>query len=105
MNDSIPYEGEIFNYEENAYNFYCLLAKRCGFSYQSWKFRLSERFSLERERINWEDEILGYTGEFSPERELSRLGENWKFGVVDNVRFYLSKSVRSEILKMQDFLA
>ncbi|KAF1863144.1 hypothetical protein Lal_00045136 [Lupinus albus] len=31
--------------------------------------------SLERERITWEGEILGYTGGFSPERELSRLGE------------------------------
>ncbi|KAF1888698.1 hypothetical protein Lal_00036739 [Lupinus albus] len=37
--------------------------------------RLSERFSPERERITWDGEILGYTGGFSPERELSRLGE------------------------------
>ncbi|KAF1870987.1 hypothetical protein Lal_00020721 [Lupinus albus] len=43
--------------------------------YQSWKSRLSERFSPERERITWEGEILNYTGGFSPERELSRLGE------------------------------
>ncbi|KAF1859189.1 hypothetical protein Lal_00001020 [Lupinus albus] len=35
--------------------------------------RLSERFSPERERVTWEGEILGYTGGFSPERELSRL--------------------------------
>ncbi|KAF1864389.1 hypothetical protein Lal_00022047 [Lupinus albus] len=41
----------------------------------SWKSRLSERFSPERERITWEGEILDYTGGFSPERELSRLGE------------------------------
>ncbi|KAF1866146.1 hypothetical protein Lal_00031450, partial [Lupinus albus] len=51
--------------------------------YQSWKSRLSERFSPERERITWEGEILGYTGGFSPERELSRLGEKWQFGAVD----------------------
>ncbi|KAF1888435.1 hypothetical protein Lal_00011206 [Lupinus albus] len=43
--------------------------------YQSWKSLLSERFSPERERITWEGEILDYTGGFSPERELSRLGE------------------------------
>ncbi|KAF1859993.1 hypothetical protein Lal_00027841 [Lupinus albus] len=43
--------------------------------YQFWKSRLSERFSPEREGITWEGEILGYTGGFSPERELSRLGE------------------------------
>ncbi|KAF1889008.1 hypothetical protein Lal_00042977, partial [Lupinus albus] len=42
--------------------------------YQSWKSRLSERFSPDRERITWEGEILGYTGGFLPERELSRLG-------------------------------
>ncbi|KAF1884287.1 hypothetical protein Lal_00042939 [Lupinus albus] len=37
--------------------------------------RLSERFSPGRERLTWEGEILEYTGRFSPERELSRLGE------------------------------
>ncbi|KAF1860585.1 hypothetical protein Lal_00021629, partial [Lupinus albus] len=31
-NDSTPYNGQIFNSEENAYIFYCLFAKRCGFS-------------------------------------------------------------------------
>ncbi|KAF1891530.1 hypothetical protein Lal_00012422 [Lupinus albus] len=51
----------------------------------SWKPRLSERFSSERERITWEGEILGYTGGFSPERELSRLGEKWKFWAVDTM--------------------
>ncbi|KAF1869626.1 hypothetical protein Lal_00017201 [Lupinus albus] len=35
--------------------------------YQSSDPRLSERFSLERERFTWEGEILGYTGGFSPE--------------------------------------
>ncbi|KAF1888284.1 hypothetical protein Lal_00046695 [Lupinus albus] len=49
----------------------------------SWKPRLSERFSPERERITWEGEIVGYTGGFSLERELSRLGEKWQFWVVD----------------------
>ncbi|KAF1896152.1 hypothetical protein Lal_00027225 [Lupinus albus] len=44
--------------------------------HESWKSRLSERFSPERERILWEGEILGYTGGFSPERELSRLSES-----------------------------
>ncbi|KAF1866913.1 hypothetical protein Lal_00018299 [Lupinus albus] len=47
--------------------------------------RLSERFSPERERITWEGEILGYTGGFSPERELSRLGEKWQFWAVDTM--------------------
>ncbi|KAF1888991.1 hypothetical protein Lal_00039646 [Lupinus albus] len=40
-----------------------------------WKPRLIERFSLERERCIWEGEILGYTGGFSPERELYHPGE------------------------------
>ncbi|KAF1885864.1 hypothetical protein Lal_00042738 [Lupinus albus] len=62
-----------------------------GLAYQSWKSRLSERFSPERERIPWEGQILGYTGGFSPERELSRLGEKWQFGVVDTVRFSLER--------------
>ncbi|KAF1898103.1 hypothetical protein Lal_00032867 [Lupinus albus] len=31
-NDSTPYIGQIFKCEENAYNFYCLFAKKCGFS-------------------------------------------------------------------------
>ncbi|KAF1864668.1 hypothetical protein Lal_00031986 [Lupinus albus] len=56
-------------------------------SYQSWDPRLSERFSLGRERFTWEGEILGYNGEFSPERELSRLGEKWHFRNVETVRF------------------
>ncbi|KAF1886053.1 hypothetical protein Lal_00021334 [Lupinus albus] len=60
-------------------------------TYQSWKSRLSERFSLERERILWEGEILGYNGGFSPERELSRMGEKWQFGTVDTVRFSLER--------------
>ncbi|KAF1888116.1 hypothetical protein Lal_00039156 [Lupinus albus] len=51
--------------------------------YQSWDPRLSERFSPGRERLTWEGEILHYTGEFSPERELSRLGEKWHFGTVE----------------------
>ncbi|KAF1860085.1 hypothetical protein Lal_00027938, partial [Lupinus albus] len=38
--------------------------------------------SLERERITWEGEILRYTGGFSPERELSRLGEKWQFWIL-----------------------
>ncbi|KAF1881772.1 hypothetical protein Lal_00014521 [Lupinus albus] len=41
----------------------------------SWDSRLSEGFSPGRERLTWEGEILGYTGRFSPERELTRLGE------------------------------
>ncbi|KAF1891571.1 hypothetical protein Lal_00015171, partial [Lupinus albus] len=45
--------------------------------------RLSERFSPERERLTWEGEVLGYTGGFSPERRLSRLGEKWHFGAVE----------------------
>ncbi|KAF1858864.1 hypothetical protein Lal_00032252 [Lupinus albus] len=53
--------------------------------------RLSERFSLERERITWEGEILGYTGRFSPERGLPRLGEKWQTGAVDTVRFSLER--------------
>ncbi|KAF1860212.1 hypothetical protein Lal_00033408 [Lupinus albus] len=56
-----------------------------GLAYQSWKPRLIERFSPERERITWEGEILDYTGGFSPERELSRLGEKWQFWAVDTV--------------------
>ncbi|KAF1898171.1 hypothetical protein Lal_00032936 [Lupinus albus] len=59
--------------------------------YQSWKSRLSERFSPEQERIPWKGEILGYTGGFSSERELSRLGEKWKFGAVDTVKFSLER--------------
>ncbi|KAF1863072.1 hypothetical protein Lal_00018919 [Lupinus albus] len=59
--------------------------------YQSWGPRLSERFSLGRERFTWEGEILGYIGEFSPERELSRLGEKWHFGAVDTVRLSLER--------------
>ncbi|KAF1866097.1 hypothetical protein Lal_00045020 [Lupinus albus] len=47
--------------------------------------RLSERFSPERERLTWEGEILGYTGGFSPEQRLSRLGEKWHFGAVETV--------------------
>ncbi|KAF1892722.1 hypothetical protein Lal_00042613 [Lupinus albus] len=50
---------------------------------------LSEIFSLERERFTWEGEILGYTGGFLPERELSRLGEKCYFGAVATVRFSL----------------
>ncbi|KAF1858874.1 hypothetical protein Lal_00043009 [Lupinus albus] len=45
-------------------------------NYQSWETRLSERFSLGRERFTWEGEILDYTRGFSPERELSRLRES-----------------------------
>ncbi|KAF1874141.1 hypothetical protein Lal_00041586 [Lupinus albus] len=59
--------------------------------YQSWDPRLSERFSPGRERLTWEGEILGYTGEFSLERELSRLGEKWHFGIVETVRFSLER--------------
>ncbi|KAF1898189.1 hypothetical protein Lal_00032954 [Lupinus albus] len=39
-----------------------------------WKPRLSERLLPERERITWEGEILGYTGGFSPGREMAILG-------------------------------
>ncbi|KAF1877991.1 hypothetical protein Lal_00041740, partial [Lupinus albus] len=59
----------------------------------SWKPRLIERFSPERERITWEGEILGYTGGFSPERELSRLGKKWQFWAIDTVRFCFFNSV------------
>ncbi|KAF1891598.1 hypothetical protein Lal_00008026 [Lupinus albus] len=59
--------------------------------YQPSDSRLSERFSLERERFTWEGEILGYTGGFSPERELSRLGEKCHFGAVATVRFSLER--------------
>ncbi|KAF1888535.1 hypothetical protein Lal_00011308 [Lupinus albus] len=48
----------------------------------SWKPRLIQRFSLERERCIWEGEILGYTGGFSPERELYHPGEKWQFWAV-----------------------
>ncbi|KAF1866254.1 hypothetical protein Lal_00024257 [Lupinus albus] len=44
-----------------------------------------------RERLTWEGEILDYTGGFSPERELSRLGEKWHFGTVETVRFSLER--------------
>ncbi|KAF1869409.1 hypothetical protein Lal_00045272 [Lupinus albus] len=50
----------------------------------SWDPRLSEIFSLGRERFTWEGEILGHTGE-------SRLGEKWNFGDVDTVRFSLER--------------
>ncbi|KAF1886072.1 hypothetical protein Lal_00021353 [Lupinus albus] len=53
--------------------------------------RLSESFSPGRERLTWEGEILGYTGGFSPERELSRLGEKWHFGTVETERFSLER--------------
>ncbi|KAF1871997.1 hypothetical protein Lal_00012216 [Lupinus albus] len=53
--------------------------------------RLSERFSPERERLTWDGEILEYTGRFSPERELSRLGEKYHFGSVGTVRFSLER--------------
>ncbi|KAF1889023.1 hypothetical protein Lal_00042992 [Lupinus albus] len=59
--------------------------------YHFWKSRLSERFSPERERITLEGEILGYIGGFSPERELSRLGEKWQIGAIDTVRFSLER--------------
>ncbi|KAF1865917.1 hypothetical protein Lal_00033378 [Lupinus albus] len=59
--------------------------------YQSSDPRLSERSSLERERFNWEGEILGYTGGFSLEREMSCLGEKWHLGLVDTVRFSLER--------------
>ncbi|KAF1881985.1 hypothetical protein Lal_00038629 [Lupinus albus] len=59
--------------------------------YQSSDPRLSERFSPERERFTWEGEILGYTGGFSLEREMSRLGEKWHLGLVDTVRFSLER--------------
>ncbi|KAF1879864.1 hypothetical protein Lal_00014164 [Lupinus albus] len=65
-----------------------------GLAYQSWKSRLSERFSPERERITWEGEILGYIGGFSSERELSRLGEKWQFGAVDTMTFSLEREGR-----------
>ncbi|KAF1883321.1 hypothetical protein Lal_00015113 [Lupinus albus] len=40
---------------------------RCG--------SFAEQRSLRNLRLNWEGEILGYTGGFSPERVLTRLGE------------------------------
>ncbi|KAF1863090.1 hypothetical protein Lal_00041077 [Lupinus albus] len=58
-----------------------------GLACQSWKSRLSKRFSPERERITWEGEILGYIGRFSLERELPRRGEKWQSGAVDTMRF------------------
>ncbi|KAF1892930.1 hypothetical protein Lal_00035963 [Lupinus albus] len=66
---------------ENAKSGYWVLETRA--TDHSWKPRLIERFSPERERITWEGEILDYTGGFSPERELSRLGEKWQFWAVD----------------------
>ncbi|KAF1869459.1 hypothetical protein Lal_00022865 [Lupinus albus] len=62
--------------------------------YQSWDPRLSERFSFGRERFTWEGEILGHTGEFSPERELSRLGEKWHFGAFDTGENFKEKRER-----------
>ncbi|KAF1898724.1 hypothetical protein Lal_00028235 [Lupinus albus] len=53
--------------------------------------RLSERFSPGRGRLTWKAEILGYTGGFSPERGLSRLGEKWHFGAVETVRCSLER--------------
>ncbi|KAF1876719.1 hypothetical protein Lal_00031534 [Lupinus albus] len=52
-----------------------LLRKRDRYSFskchkRSWKPRLIQRFSLERERCIGEGEIVGYSGGFSPEREL-----------------------------------
>ncbi|KAF1868089.1 hypothetical protein Lal_00034031 [Lupinus albus] len=41
--------------------------------------------------FTWEGEIQDYTGGFSPERELSRLGEKWYFGIVEIVRFSLER--------------
>ncbi|KAF1890832.1 hypothetical protein Lal_00037402 [Lupinus albus] len=60
--------------------------------YQSRKPRLIERFSPERERITWEGEILDYTGGFSPERELSRLGEKWQFWAVDTAGYTYNRN-------------
>ncbi|KAF1879728.1 hypothetical protein Lal_00039740 [Lupinus albus] len=53
--------------------------------------RLSERFSPERERLTWEGQILENRGRFSPEPELSRLGEKYHFGAVGTVRFSLER--------------
>ncbi|KAF1892737.1 hypothetical protein Lal_00042629 [Lupinus albus] len=53
------------------------------------------RFSLERERFTWKGESLGYTRGFSPEREMSRLGEKWHLGLVDTVRFSLEREGQS----------
>ncbi|KAF1884148.1 hypothetical protein Lal_00035212 [Lupinus albus] len=51
-------------------------------AYIAWEDNDTTRVgSLERERLNWKGEILGYTGGFSPERGLARLGE--KSGVLD----------------------
>ncbi|KAF1892225.1 hypothetical protein Lal_00036586 [Lupinus albus] len=52
-----------------------ILVNQDQIAQHSWKPRLIERFSPERERITWEGEILDYTRGFSPERELSRLGQ------------------------------
>ncbi|KAF1864754.1 hypothetical protein Lal_00039926 [Lupinus albus] len=60
--------------------------------------RLSERFSPGRERLTWEGEILEYTGRFSPERELSRLGEKYHFGAV-GTGLEKKKSERRELFK------
>ncbi|KAF1880019.1 hypothetical protein Lal_00022146 [Lupinus albus] len=56
--------------------------KRRRWNAYSWKPRLIQRFSLERERCIWEGEILGYTGGFSPEQELYHPGEKWQFWAV-----------------------
>ncbi|KAF1889024.1 hypothetical protein Lal_00042993 [Lupinus albus] len=52
------------------------------FNYQSWDSRLSEGFSLGREKLTWEDEILGYTRGYSPGRGLARLSEEGSTGRV-----------------------
>ncbi|KAF1881598.1 hypothetical protein Lal_00039814 [Lupinus albus] len=59
--------------------FYELFSKMVSKDPEFWKPRLIQRFSLERERCIWEGEILGYTGGFSPERELYHPSEKWQF--------------------------
>ncbi|KAF1859073.1 hypothetical protein Lal_00000899 [Lupinus albus] len=85
--------AKVFLFRELVYALSGRLSNLNGLNdrYQSWKSRLSERFSPERERLTWEGEIMNYTGGFSPERELSRLGEKWHFGDVETVRFSLER--------------
>ncbi|KAF1867860.1 hypothetical protein Lal_00012756 [Lupinus albus] len=77
--DNIPCEDKGYFFEkqrgEERFEELSTLRVKEETEEESWKPRLSERFSPERERITWDGEILGYTRGFSPERELSRLGE------------------------------
>ncbi|KAF1873949.1 hypothetical protein Lal_00013914 [Lupinus albus] len=68
-----------FRYDFFATNFWVLLSRVLHGFFVQRDSRLSEKGSPGG------GEILDYTGGFSPERELSRLGEKWQFWAVDTV--------------------